>query len=161
MSRPVSYTHLFLLAAAMQFAGMASIRMNTAGVMSYKYVYYDSFAIDLSVPRFGMRTTMRLDLIHVLSLENEQMIDILPDDDGQNEEKPPEAGEDKNVLAEVAYGENVMDIDFDELIANETDKNVLEMHEYFKNVTPTTKNLYTGMFEGLLKQIFKGAGSSQ
>lgn len=139
---------VFLLAAAMQFAGMASIRMNTAGVMSYKYVYYDSFAIDLSVPRFGMLTTMRLDLIHVLSLENEQMIDILPDDDGQNEEKPPEAGEDKNVLAEVAYGENVMDIDFDELIANETDKNVLEMHEYFKNVTPTTKNLYTGMFEG-------------
>ena len=46
---------VFLLAAAMQFAGMASIRMNTAGVMSYKYVYYDSFAIDLSVPRFGMR----------------------------------------------------------------------------------------------------------
>ena len=22
------------------------------------------------------------------------------------------------------------------------------MHEYFKNVTPTTKNMYTGMFEG-------------
>ena len=46
------------------------------------------------------------------------------------------------------YGYNVLDIDFDTLIANEDNKNIRKLHEYFKNVTPTKKNEYTGMFEG-------------
>ena len=46
------------------------------------------------------------------------------------------------------YGYNVLDIDFDTLIANEKNSNVKKLHEYFKNVTPTKKNEYTGMFEG-------------
>ena len=48
----------------------------------------------------------------------------------------------------VVYGDNVLEIDFDELISNESNASIKKLHEYFKNVTPTKKNEYTGMFEG-------------
>lgn len=43
---------------------------------------------------------------------------------------------------------NVLDIDFETLIANESDKSIREMHQYFSNRTPSSKNEYTGIFEG-------------
>ncbi len=43
---------------------------------------------------------------------------------------------------------NVMNIDFDSLIATETNSTVKKLHEYFKNEAPTEKNAYTGMFKG-------------
>lgn len=53
---------------------------------------------------------------------------------------------DKNTIE---YGYNVMDaINFNELIANESNKSIKEMHEYFASVPATKKNKYTGLFEG-------------
>ena len=43
---------------------------------------------------------------------------------------------------------NVLDIDFDSLIANEKDKTIKQMHQFFLGRTPTNKNEYTGIFEG-------------
>ena len=43
---------------------------------------------------------------------------------------------------------NVLEIDFDELIENESNSNIIALHEYIKNQEPTNKNEYTGMFEG-------------
>ncbi|HBE09208.1 MAG TPA: phosphoglycerol transferase [Lachnospiraceae bacterium] len=43
---------------------------------------------------------------------------------------------------------NILDIDFDKLIAEESDSDIIALHEYIKNITPTKKNEYTGMFEG-------------
>ena len=48
----------------------------------------------------------------------------------------------------IVYEPNVMDIDFDELIANETNSTYREMHEYFRDRTPTMRNEYTGLFKG-------------
>jgi lipoteichoic acid synthase len=42
---------------------------------------------------------------------------------------------------------NVLEIDFDTLTQNETDKDLIMMYNYFKNQTPTEKNDYTGMFK--------------
>ena len=50
--------------------------------------------------------------------------------------------------APVEYGYNVMDIDFDALIANEKNDGVLGLHEYFAYVRPTRQNKYTGIFKG-------------
>lgn len=38
-------------------------------------------------------------------------------------------------------------IDFDKLIETESNKSIVEMHDYFKNQTPTTQNEFTGMFK--------------
>ncbi|MDO5521876.1 MAG: LTA synthase family protein [bacterium] len=43
---------------------------------------------------------------------------------------------------------NIMEIDFDSLIRNESNKEVKILHEFFKNQVPTNKNKYTGMFQG-------------
>ena len=43
---------------------------------------------------------------------------------------------------------NIIEIDFDNLIKNETDKTVIDMHNYFKSVQPTSKNEQTGRFKG-------------
>lgn len=43
---------------------------------------------------------------------------------------------------------NVLDIDFDSLIANESDKTIRQMHQYFSKREPSAKNEYTGIFEG-------------
>jgi len=43
---------------------------------------------------------------------------------------------------------NTLDIDFESLIANETDPEIIEMHEYFKDAPATEKNEYTGLFKG-------------
>ncbi len=43
---------------------------------------------------------------------------------------------------------NVLDIDFESLIANESNKTIKQMHQYFSKREPSAKNEYTGMFEG-------------
>jgi len=62
-----------------------------------------------------------------------------PDDEPEEDEPPPEP---------VVYGYNVMDIDFEELIANESRASVRALHEYFSNEQPSQQNEFTGMFEG-------------
>ncbi len=56
---------------------------------------------------------------------------------------PPETTKPPRVL-----GDNVLEIDFDTLIANETNKDIKAMHKYFAGLTPTKQNEYTGYFEG-------------
>ncbi len=42
---------------------------------------------------------------------------------------------------------NELDIEFDSLIQNETNSKIKSMHEYFKNVSSTSQNEFTGMFK--------------
>ncbi len=39
-------------------------------------------------------------------------------------------------------------VDFNQLIQNESNKDIKKLHEYFASVTPTKTNAYTGMFKG-------------
>ncbi len=56
---------------------------------------------------------------------------------------------DESVESEEAnYGYNVMNIDFDELIEMTDDDAIKTIHEYVNSLEPTTKNEYTGLFEG-------------
>lgn len=45
-------------------------------------------------------------------------------------------------------GPNVLEIDFDRLLAEEEDEELRQMHTYFKSLQPTHKNEKTGMFAG-------------
>lgn len=57
--------------------------------------------------------------------------------------EPPEATE-----PEADAGPNVLNLDFDALIAGEDNEEIRQMHEYFNSIQPTNKNEKTGMFEG-------------
>ena len=96
-------------------------------------LYYNSHVPKLTVKDFGIYTEMRLDL-HRTIFGFDEKIDVEPI---EQKEEP--------TIKEVKY--HVMDIDFDTLIENETNSKIKSMHEYFKNVTPTKENEYTGMFK--------------
>ncbi len=49
---------------------------------------------------------------------------------------------------EIKYEANIMEINFETLLAQESDETIQMLHNYFKNSEPTYKNEYTGMFEG-------------
>lgn len=57
-----------------------------------------------------------------------------------SETKPPEPPKE--------YDYNILDIDFESLIAGETDKDIKAMHQYFSQLSGTKQNEYTGYFEG-------------
>ena len=97
-------------------------------------LYYNDENVPASQKALGVMTTMRLDFKRtVFGFEpKDDLLAIFADADVA--EAPPEA--------------NVMDIDFEALIAQETDPELLSMHKYFAAQQPTVKNEYTGMFEG-------------
>ncbi|MBQ9814364.1 MAG: sulfatase-like hydrolase/transferase [Lachnospiraceae bacterium] len=48
----------------------------------------------------------------------------------------------------IVYEDNVMDIDFDKLIAEEDNDTIRSIHEYVKSLKPSKQNEFTGMFAG-------------
>ena len=56
--------------------------------------------------------------------------------------------EEESVEEAIDTSPNILDVDFDAMIEQETDDNIAALHEYIKSVPPTNKNEYTGMFEG-------------
>jgi len=87
----------------------------------------------VSANTLGLLTTIRLDIKRVIFGFDNQNIYIEKNASIKTEEK-------------TEY--NMVDIDFDTLIANTTDDTLKEMHNYFKNETPTNKSEYTGIYEG-------------
>ena len=96
-------------------------------------LYYNSHVPKLAVKDFGLYAEMRLDLQRTLFGFDEKIdIEVI-------EEEP------KPIEEKTKY--HVMNIDFNTLIENESDSKIKSMHEYFKNVTPSKENEYTGMFK--------------
>ena len=103
-------------------------------------LYYNINSEAKNVEKFGLFTYTRLDIKRVLfgfeeklTINEEPDIPSVPDEEEPEEEVP-------------TYNE--IEIDFDALMANETNETIKSMLEYFKNSDATNKNEYTGMFEG-------------
>lgn len=143
------------LFAVLQMTGTCSIMGSTSGVMSAAYLYSDTLVPNLSVSYFGAVTTLRLDLRELMLSEPEPELSaypIFPDsyetpeptDFPIQHSKPAEL----RPAADSAQTTNVLEIDFDALLEAETDPEIAAMHQYFRDREPTSKNAYTGMFEG-------------
>ena len=103
------------------------------------------FDPNLTVGKFGLLQTETLDIKYNI-FGVKQKVDL----DG---EKPiytePTAPNEPDRGAEpIDTSPNVMDIDFEALNANETDKTLKTLNSYFASKEPTLKNEYTGMYEG-------------
>ena len=134
-----------------QLSAVLSVLGSTGGVMSPRYLYFDTYVPEHTVRYFGAVTNLRLDIQNLL----------FPKSGGQGQETPepaspspsPDAtGQPEGSAAPtetpVAYAPNVLEIDWEDLIANEANATVKEMHQYFSQVEPTLENEYTGMFAG-------------
>ena len=135
--------------------------------------YTEIFNAPYAVKNFGLLTETRLDFTQLIfgslgsSAEDEIGKDTLPPiiqtpdillgtDTSSSTSDPSSTDQDTDDgtgtpdIPEVPkeYGYNVMNIDFDSLIAGESNKTIKGMHEYFSSIEPTKQNKYTGMFEG-------------
>ena len=145
---------LIVFALLLHLLSLGIVNLDRANVGGGNYHYYNSeFRALESSKRFGVVTNMRLDVKAMLFGTKDADIELpsdvvnpfaeaTADDTAETtaaEEIPPEP---------IVYGDNVMDIDFETLIANAPNDTIKKMHEYFSSVTPTKQNEYTGMFEG-------------
>ena len=107
--------------------------ISTKDIYSNKNLYYKTHVPKLTAKRMGFLTAMRLDLQRfIFGFEETLVIETSSENIEDSKDK----------------GYNVTNIDFENLIENEQDEEIKEMHEYFNTQEPTNKNEYTGMFEG-------------
>lgn len=111
-----------------------------SGMYSLKRLYKETHAPMITINKVGLLSMEVLDLDRFIFGFEEKLYNISKPTDDNEDIKDPDISE------EIKY--NVLDIDFDKLINNEENSMVKSMHEYFKNVTPTKQNEYTGMFKG-------------
>ena len=111
------------------------INYNKKDIYSSYNLYFNTHAPILSAKKFGLVNTMALDLNRTLFGLEEKKIEILIENTNTNSKETKDE-----------Y--NILDIDFDKLKENESNENIVLMHDYFKSLKGTKKNEYTGMFGG-------------
>lgn len=127
---------LLALAVVLFALTRADIRQTGTEMFSDEDYYRSGeIATNQNVQRFGLLTTIRLELTRHAKTE-EQDYYIPEETQGENPAQEP---------AEVKY--NVMDIDFDALNAMTEDKKLLAINDYCSKVTGTNQNEYTGMLK--------------
>ncbi len=133
-----------------QLAAIFVVNVSTDGILSPRTIYYESGSPELSLQSFGSLTTMRLSLDQMMGGE-EDTTKQQPEEEAVMNDialQPPAEEEPEPIIPEVVYDANILAIDFEQLIAQETDEDIIDMHRYFSSKEPTMQNEYTGMFEG-------------
>lgn len=174
--RKTSVKHIVFFAGVMvcfQVAATVLVSMSNDGELSTSFLYSKAVIPDLSVNRFGMLTTSRLDVKHLVfgftgtddvgkeeqetSVDDKKEMGTLYQSAKQSEgnnvkdrldESKGSSSDEVSTVQEASKEYNIMDVDFDKLIAGESNTTIASMHRYFKSVKPTKKNKYTGMFKG-------------
>lgn len=85
----------------------------------------------LTVNKFGLTTTALIDAYRCITSYQEKYL----------------ITEEINKTTYNKKEYNILEIDFNKLIENEKDKNIINLHKYFMNQEPTNKNEYTGIFK--------------
>jgi len=146
-------------AVALQLFGAGlTYYLPSGGVQTLREIYRESFDPSVLAANFGLTSTLRLDLTQMLfGLERPPKAEPEPLPLPQPQPEPdPEPESESEPEPRKEY--NVLNIDFDTLIANETDELLLEMHEFFRDRQPTKTNEYTGMFAGKNLIFLTGEG---
>lgn len=111
-------------------------------------LYYKTNFPALSVQRLGLITTMRIDLQRQVTGWSPELTEpLVPPAPQPSKEAQKDNKKEKKEAEEKQWPLNVMDIDFDQLIASENNETIKNMHNYFKHVKPTSQNEYTGKFK--------------
>lgn len=137
-------------------AALMAVGLSSGGVITPRYLYFDSFVPNLSVSHFGVMTTLRLDARQLLfapapSSSGADAPVSATTEETEPSTSSPSVTDDTSPEPEempVTYKDNVMDIDFAALAAGTDDPTLAAMHRYFGSRTPTRQNEYTGMFKG-------------
>ena len=121
-----------------QTGGIAVVHAGEHQESSAYVMYYEQSFPVYSVQKLGLITTMRLDCQRLITGWNPVITPPPIDFPVWN---PPSE-------EEIPIQYNIIDIDFDKLLAAEKDESIQEMHSYFKIIPPSEKNEFTGKFQG-------------
>ena len=123
-----------VLAFILSFAGIFFVvKFDNKGIYSLRRLLFSTHAPMLTIDKTGLLTMESIDVYrYVFGFEEEIYI--------EEKEEP--------IIKEETKEYNIYNIDFDKLISETNDKNLISMHKYFKSVEPTEKNKYTGLFKG-------------
>lgn len=111
------------------------IDMDKKAIYSSYNLYFNTHAPILSSKKFGLLTTMGLDINRSIFGMTEKKVEIVVNNPKN------ESNIDKDFY-------NILDIDFENLVTHEDDETIVSMHKYFDSLEGTKKNEYTGMFKG-------------
>ena len=131
----------------LHFGAVACLPLGGEQLYSPHDIYHNTFVLNMSERYFGVLTSLRLELRGLLFGTEKNELIILENTE-ETEQLPDETVELLPEIPVIVYDDNVTDIDFDTLIADETDGDIKALHEYFASQAPTKQNEYTGMFEG-------------
>lgn len=110
---------------------LLAIKLDNNGSYSLNTLYSKTHAPMITAKKVGLLSMTRYDIARfIFGFEEKTFVE----DTTQIE-----------IVPEIKY--NMLDINFDKLIEKETNETLKSMHEYFKYVTPTKQNDYTGMFK--------------
>ncbi len=143
-----------------------SLNLGDKEINSPYNLYYQNNYPVASVNRLGLVTTMRLDLQRTL-LGFEPVLAPPPlaeEDEPMAEANSPEENEETTagdiLEPEVVFQDQVMDINYDEIINEATDEDLKNMHTYFSQREPTKENNMTGKYKGYNLVILTAEGYS-
>ncbi len=178
---------ILALAVVLHFIGVGTVHLQDQGENSPYNLYYNIHYPRFSVDNLGLLTYTRLDAQRQITGWNPSFVGELPEDLEEDLEEDPgedpgeasgeDSGEDSgeenldesgvensNETEEIESEEpieyNVLDIDFEELMEEESREEILEMHQYFKNQAPSEKNDFTGKYEGYNLIVITGEAFS-
>lgn len=139
--------HLLLVLCLPYFGG--------TGDMSAYDLYHNNTDSYFSINRLGFLTAFRLDVTRLLTGADSTGSITLSETTAPEETTIPPTTETAVTEETTAPTEppidtspNVLEIDFDSLIAGEDNTDIREVHQYFASRTPSNKNEHTGIFEG-------------
>lgn len=134
----------------------AVLLCHVGGDINYYTVDYSA---NSAIPRFGLVNMLRLEGQYAIFGMPEAELTYEPELPSQPVEPAPPSSEPPVTSQEeepeepvepekpIVYGDNVMDIDFEALMASDSGT-LLTMDQYFAAQEPTKQNEYTGLFEG-------------
>ena len=102
-------------------------------------LYTYDFNTDSAVSKFGLGSSLGLELTYALTGTPAPPLPSLPQPEDPVEDVTPEP---------VVYGYNTLDIDFAALADSASNSTLASIHRYVASRTPSRQNEYTGMFEG-------------
>ena len=102
-------------------------------------LYTYDFNTDSAVSKFGLGSSLGLELTYALTGTPTPPLPSLPQPEEPVEDVTPEP---------VVYGYNTLDIDFAALADSASNSTLSSIHRYVASRTPSRQNEYTGMFKG-------------
>lgn len=127
-----------------------------------KYYYDFQSNQPMNFKNLGVVTSMRLDMQRMIfkNTRNNTWVIEDPVEESSKEESEMMQSEAREQMQKKSVP-NVLDIDFDKLIANESNDTIRSLHEYMKSVEPTYTNEYTGIFKDYNLVLITAEGFSK